>query len=368
MAGNKHGAAFAAIVLILPGAVLAADEAPGLQVYGVVDAGVAVTHVSGQGSHSGLLDGGLTDSRWGLQGTEDLGDGWRASFQLESGFDPSSGNPADDGSLFNYGAWIGLNHARYGDLRLGRQYTVGQSYGSALEIASWKDMGMGATFKASDNYLFSNMANYYSPEWNGFQAGIGYAFDATGQDQFRTRQNPRAISVGLKYEEGPLLAVATWEQLRLAGAAADGNGRPQAIQVGASYDFEAFKVSLAWSRQRNGYVGLDGGDPDGMGLGLGPAAFVQGGTVDAWLVGVSVPAGPGAVVAQWSLARPDWHWANGAAARNAQIATLGYTYDLSPRTTLYAFAGYASHYTLDNQFDPANSHTTRIGTGVAHRF
>ncbi|WP_313625404.1 porin [Achromobacter sp.] len=346
----------------------AADPGTSLQLYGVVDAGVAVTKVSGQGSRSGLLDGGLTDSLWGLQGTEELGEGWQASFQLESGFNPSSGSSADERSFFNYGAWIGLNHARYGDLRLGRQYSVGQTYGDALEIASWKDMGMGATFKASDNYQFSNMANYYLPLWNGFQAGIGYSFDANGLDRFRTGQNPRAISLGLKYEDGPLLAVATWEQLRLAAPAVAGSGRPQAFQVGASYDFEVLKLAVAWSRQRNGYVGLDGGDPDELGVGLGPVAFVQGGTVDAWLIGVSVPLGPGAVLAQWSLARPDWRWANGMTARNAQVATLGYTYDLSPRTTLYAFAGYASNYALDNQFDPANSHTTRVGTGVSHRF
>jgi len=361
-------AALAAAGLIPPCTALAADEGTGLQLYGVVDAGVAVTRVSGQGSQSGLLNGGLTDSLWGLQGTEDLSSGWAANFQLESGFDPSSGNAADGSRLFNYGAWVGLAHADYGDLRFGRQYTVGQTYGDALEIASWKDMGMGATFKASDNYQFSNMVNWYSPQWRGFQAGVGYTFDADVQDNFRTNQNTRAISVGLKYEEGPLLAVATWEQLRLAGPPAAAEGRPQAVQVGVLYDFDVAKVSVAWSRQRNGYVGLDGGDPDGLGAGLGPAAFVQGGTVDAWLVGVSVPAGPGAVLVQWSLAKPDWHWANGMTARKAQVATLGYTYDLSPRTTLYAFAGYASNYTLDNQFDPGNAHTTRIGTGVSHRF
>ena len=39
-----------------------------VQIYGVVDAGVAVTNVSGVGSRSGMLNGGLTDSLWGLQG------------------------------------------------------------------------------------------------------------------------------------------------------------------------------------------------------------------------------------------------------------------------------------------------------------
>ena len=96
----------------------------------------------------------------GLRGREDLGDGWSARFQLENGFDPSTGRQADDRSLFNYGAWVGLGHDDLGELRLGRQYTVGKTYGNALEIASWKEMGMGATFKASDNYQFSNLVNY----------------------------------------------------------------------------------------------------------------------------------------------------------------------------------------------------------------
>ena len=83
---------------------------------------------------------------------------------------------------------------------------------------------------------------------------------------------------------------------------------------------------------------------------------------------MSVPLGRGTVLAQWSLAKPDWQWADGMTARKAQLMTLGYTYELSKRTTVYAFAGYASNYTLDNQFDPGNSHTTRFATGVTHRF
>lgn len=353
--------------LSLPPAALAAGDAYGVHLYGIVDAGVAVTSVSGQGSQGGLLNGGLADSLWGLEGAEDLGGGWRSRFQLESGFDPSSGKPADGGRLFNYAAWVGLAHDSVGELRLGRQHTIGQIYGNALEIASWKDMGMGATFKASDNFQLSDTVNYTSPAWHGLQAGAGYSFDAGDQGQFRTSRNNRALSLGAKYESGPLLAVATWDQLRLADAP-EGGGRPQAVQLGASYDFEALMLSLAWSRQKNGYAGLDGGDPDGLGQGLGPAAFARGGTVDAWLIGVRMPVGLGAVLVQWSLARPDWRWDNGMTARNAQLVTLGYTYALSPRTTLYAFAGYASNYTLDNQFDPAHSHTTRLGTGISHHF
>lgn len=40
-----------------------------------------------------------------------------------------------------------------------------------LEIASWRDMGMGALFKASDNYRVNNLVNYLSPEFSGWQWG-----------------------------------------------------------------------------------------------------------------------------------------------------------------------------------------------------
>ncbi|MBB1174693.1 porin, partial [Klebsiella pneumoniae] len=60
----------------LPLAANAAGDGPGIQLYGVVDAGIATTHTSGQGTHNGVLNGGLTDSLWGLRGSEDLGDGW----------------------------------------------------------------------------------------------------------------------------------------------------------------------------------------------------------------------------------------------------------------------------------------------------
>ncbi len=230
-------AALMAVGLALPLAGRCAETGQGLTLYGVVDAGLAVTSVSGQGSHSGLLNGGLTDTLWGMTGAEDMGGGWSARFQLESGFDPSSGKRADDDRYFNYAAWVGLGHDSFGDLRLGRQHTIGQVYGNSLEIASWKEMGMGATFKASDNYQLSNLVNYYTPVWQGFQAGIGYSFDADDRSQFKTANNNRALSLGLKYEDGPLLAVATWDQLRLADAPPGSNGRPQAVQLGASYDF-----------------------------------------------------------------------------------------------------------------------------------
>lgn len=364
-------AALASAAFFYPAVADADDDTPaGVALYGLIDIGVASQHTSGQGTRNSMITGGQTDSLWGMRGKEDLSDGWRASFQLETGFNAANGLVEDDANrLFNYNAWVGLGHASIGELRLGRQATIANQFAGDLEQAGWKDMGLGATFKASDTFQFDNTVNYLSPSFGGLRFGLGYSFNADdgSASGFRTADNNRAYSAGLRYEQGPLLAVATWDQMRL-GTADAGGARPRALQLGMSYDFEVVKIAVAWTRQQDGFVGLDGADPDGLGLNLGPAAFVRGGRVDAWYLGATVPMGAGSLVAQWSPAKPSWSWENGQHARTAQVATLGYIYPLSKRTSLYSFVGYARNYTLDNQFDPDNSHTTRVAVGMTHQF
>ncbi|MGB3291163.1 MAG: porin, partial [Burkholderiaceae bacterium] len=272
--------------------------------YGVIDAGLASTHVGdpdgARRSKTGLVSGGLSDSLIGLKGSEDLGGGWSAIFALESQFSMADGTLADENVLFNESAWLGLGNEQYGEWRLGKQHTAAQQAGNALEIASWVEMGMGATFKASDNYKVPNSIAYSSPSLAGFSLGASYSFDLGGE-QIRGRRSPQA-SVALRYENGPLLLIATWDKTWLSDTLMPDAPAPTAWQAGASYDLDVAKVSVAWSRQRNGYAGLNGGDPDNLGLGLGAREFAQGGSLDSYMAGVAVPAGErGTVLPQWSL-------------------------------------------------------------------
>ena len=137
-----------------------------VQLYGILD--VAVGSVTNQydasatfpasvnpysktqatGAVTGMFNGGISDSRWGLKGAEDLGGGLKAIFVLESGFNAptgalnnaagalatsangttynkvnSSANSSLNGQLFNRQAWIGLSDAKYGTLTAGRNYS-----------------------------------------------------------------------------------------------------------------------------------------------------------------------------------------------------------------------------------------------------
>ena len=363
----------AGAVLLGAGPVLGAHAGtPGagttLSLYGVVDAGIAATRGTGAGSSTGLLGGGLSDSLWGLRGTEDLGSGAAATFGLESGFDPATGQADEAGRLFDYEAWVGLRRDDVGELRLGRQRTIAMRYGSALEVASWREMGMGALLRASDNFSRDRLVNFHTADFSGWEAGVGYAFDTVApegsQDQ-TGKGRGHAVSAGIKYESDPWLAVLTWDRLTLPSGSPARGATPSTWQAGVARDFDGLRLSLAWSRQRDGFTGQNGGGVDG----LGPLSFIEGGRADTWLVGAEYALrSHDSVLMQFSMARPTWRWDDGSRAERVRLLTLGYRHSLSPRTTLYSFVGRLWQGTLDEPFVQGAGHTTRYMAGLNHAF
>ncbi len=137
----------------------------GITLYGVIDIGIqydthsapftpyrpsASGHIVRQNSRAsvtGLTPSNMGQSRVGLQGTEALNEDWSAVFQIETFFNPQSGEIADslkslavnngrspatqtvgvDGSSAGQAfqtAWIGVKSARFGTLTFGRQTTL----------------------------------------------------------------------------------------------------------------------------------------------------------------------------------------------------------------------------------------------------
>src|SRR3546814_20283597 len=93
--------------------------------YGLIDAGIGYNQVKGangdKASRIGAVDGVNSGSRFGLRGTEDLGDGLKALFTLEGGFSPNNGESSQGGRLFGRQATVGLQRDRWGPLAFGRQ-------------------------------------------------------------------------------------------------------------------------------------------------------------------------------------------------------------------------------------------------------
>lgn len=97
----------------------AASAQTNVTIYGVVDAGI--THENGAaGSVTKLATGVQSGNRLGFKGTEDLGGGLKANFQIENGFNLDTGTQRQ-GALFGRQAYVGLS-GNFGAINLGRQY------------------------------------------------------------------------------------------------------------------------------------------------------------------------------------------------------------------------------------------------------
>lgn len=146
-------------------------------IYGLVDVGVEyVTHVNAAGDSATKMPSltGTLPSRIGFKGNEDLGNGLKALFVLESGFAPDSGALGQGGRIFGRNAYVGLQGG-FGTFTLGRQLNM--SY-----IAQLKADVMGPNIYAIgsiDPYLpngRSDNAIGYTGKFADFTVGATYSF------------------------------------------------------------------------------------------------------------------------------------------------------------------------------------------------
>lgn len=119
---------------VLAANALVANAQSSVTLYGVIDEYINYKHSSSGASITSLEDGGgIYSSRWGIKGTEDLGGGYSAKFQLESGFLAPSGQFSDSTRIFNRQAWVGLA-APYAEIRFGRQNSPVFTFGCYIDF------------------------------------------------------------------------------------------------------------------------------------------------------------------------------------------------------------------------------------------
>ncbi|SAK46812.1 porin [Caballeronia catudaia] len=192
--------------------------------YGVAD--VSVRYLTNANANNDgklyMTNGAITNSRWGLKGTEDLGGGLQAIFRLESGVELENGQFADPSRAFNRAAYVGLA-SHYGTLTLGRQKTplfdmLGDTYdpltvGNYFENA-WLPVALGAG-------LYADNAVKYNGTFAGLTIGAMYSFGtnytATGPGGF-SGQVPGHLGAGnmygftASYAMGPLSIGGGYQQ------------------------------------------------------------------------------------------------------------------------------------------------------------
>lgn len=319
--------------------------------YGRIDNGIAfVNHASGNQDLIAMRHG-LSNSRFGFKGTEDLGGGVNAIFQLENGFNESTGALGNGGRMFGRQAFLGLTSNTAGTVTLGRQYDplvdMIQPITADNTISS-----VSATPGDVDNYdnslRVSNSIKYTSPKFAGFQMEGLYGFgnNAGGTGQGAT------YSGALSYSAGNLSAAAGYFRATnpspTTGKTRDPSSATNAW-VNASSDplfdsiinngyitAKSVEIARAAAQYVIGSLTVGAGysnsayKSDGSSTFTGDERFNAGSVFSTYQFSPAITAGAG-----YSYMRA---YGNTSATYNQ--ASLGLLYFLSKRTNLYVVGGY----------------------------
>lgn len=348
-----------AVAGLFSGAAMAAD----VNVYGVVDLGLMYNHkktdITDQATVKDdslvMKSGQNAGSRFGLRGSEDLGNGMTVSFKLENGFDADSGKLGQDGRLFGREASLTLSGA-FGQVSFGRMGGVASAAGTYDYVYA-----IGDAFDGFDNDIgglvqsgrYDNMIAYQTPEFAGMKVLAQYSFknntvaDADGKgaegDEGKSNTN-RYASLAAVGQYGNLNLVAAYELQNFRHAPAEAatpGAHPDdqhTFYFGGNYDFgvtKVFALGQAFQNARKlnnlGALGEEDG-VDGYGLQLGAQTPLAGG-----LLTTAFYYAHGETDNATTENKSDYY---GLAAR--------YEYSLSKRTTVYGGAGYAQEKVKNN--------------------
>lgn len=311
------------------GCIGQASAASSVSLYGSLDEGVTFASNQGGARSWSTAAGIIEPTRWGITGTEDLGDGMAAVFRLESQFSLDNGSNVG-GNLFGRQAYVGLRN-KYGTLTLGHQYDfmfdtlqmngydAASRFGGLYSLRRGPFPGLaipGAVGGSSDfdrlaGERIDNAVKYVSSNMSGLTLGALYAFGGKAGDF----SNSNATSFGVNFERGRFGVAAAYTNVRYPQLN-DGSDAIRNIGLGTKYDFGKTQVSLLYTYTKNTQ---NGAKVDVLELAARHTIGVR------YLIGASV----------------DWMKGNAVLNSNKAYQFTGTVdYLLSKRTDVYALASY----------------------------
>ncbi|KFX30622.1 porin [Ralstonia solanacearum] len=228
-------------ILVAVGALFAgsAYAQSSVTLYGIVDTSIHyITNANSAGnSLTQMESGAVSNSRWGLKGSEDLGGGNKALFVLESGFNSATGRMSSSGTLFNRQSYVGLSNKDLGTLTLGRQYNFGFTMGGNFDpLGVGNYDGNSWMFYGLTGLRESNMVKYEN-KINGLYVGLGYGF---GEVAGSLSQN-QYLGAAVSYEFGPAMIGGLYQQHK------DTAGNKQTVwSIGGNYTIGPAKLFLGY--------------------------------------------------------------------------------------------------------------------------
>jgi len=327
--------------------VAGAQAQSSVTVYGIMDVNYNSTDSSGTaGRATAQGESALATSRLGFKGTEDLGGGLKAEFQLESKLTPSSSAAANQ--TFGREQWVGLSSATLGSVRMGiTDVTSAQAFDSS--ISQLGDLGNTAGDVGADK---AKTIRYTTPTISGFTAEVGYSNAAATTDATTDVTNGTITSAAVKYEAGKLGVYAGTTSAKIS-ASYDQTDK----FYGVKYDFGVASVGLG---QRT-VKGVDATENTNYGD-LKSTMFSVAAPVP--MLGAGVKAHLGYIKADSSVANRTATTASSSAIGVAdnKKTTYALTKAFSKRTT-----GYVAY--INTNYDAASVTDTKASVvGVNHTF
>jgi predicted porin len=300
-------------VLAASGAAMAQSS---VQIYGVADLWFGSVSVKENGvkqypeSQTGLFDGGVSNSRFGFKGSEDLGGGLKANFQLEQGFNLDSGSTSSAG--FNRQAWVGFSGG-FGEVRLGKAYSAFDDVSGLAASVFDSDLApinnVFYTTAAAD--AFPNTVKYTTPSFGGFTGSFSYSF---GEDKTASTKASKLYSLSGLYENGPI-AVGVGYLKADTDVLGFGVADASATRLAGSYDLGVAKLLATYGRGKASFAGLTD-------------------KATEWELGADVPLASNLALSV-GYARTSVK-SNGVKVEKASSFGAALAYSLSKRTTVYA--------------------------------
>lgn len=346
--------------------------------YGVIDESIQYTHNTGGASNGVKLQSGqMSISQWGLRGTEDLGGGLSALFNLQNGFNVNNGK-MNSGLLFGRKAYVGLA-GTFGTVTMGRQQDTLQDLVLPIQGDNFLEYftAPGDVDNADGSVRNSNAVKWTSPSWGGLQAAAMYGFGGVAGSV----GSGQAYNAALSYSRGPLTIAGGYAHIDNGNTVLSKRGTSSADSIflspvnNAYATASAINIARAGATYAVGSVTLGGYYSYAEYLADGNSTFRN-----------AERYNNGSVFAAWQatpalLYEVGYNYlkSHGDSSATYQQVTLAADYALSKRTDVYGTmsyghasgnngAGAAQAVISDAYVDGGKATQELVIVGVRHRF
>ena len=343
-----------AALTAMAGSALAAD----VTLYGRIDNGLYLTKSKAKDTTSLSMESGMAGaSRWGIKGTEDLGNGYKVGFVLESGINTDTGTYAGskDSRLFDRDSYLSVG-TPFGDFRLGRSGALGGGVSGGIFAGNASPFGV-VYMDAKSTYIYAvqgrvdNMVRYDTPKFAGLKFMAQYSNGMSGDDAINNSQKDRYAAIGASYEIGGLKLFAVADKVLWNDKKGDGQGRKDTNAYKLAAQFKVVDTVTLYG----GYQYSDNAQK--IGLVTTKDLKIKGADTHAATLGSRIQLGGGDLNLAVGYVTGDEKVDSVKHKVEAWQAGIGYTYHISKRTHVYAVAAY-----FDSKY---KKNGERIWTGKA---